>query len=222
MAPRAEIDMSKIPAAIEMLDAGKSKKEVCAFIGMAYNTTRLSQIIEKFLSDCEVDKEQRRKRRGKPVSQQELANFCEAYLIDDDSIEAISNRFFRSQAIVKSALDKAGALLKDSTATPLSPSILPEPSVREEFAVGEKVWSAQYNCLAEVVKVVKEDTYRLYLLDPSMHRYVHAMNYDIGSLQHLKSIGVNIDRLGNVMGVEEIHSLLREALTAARKQENKR
>ena len=87
--PKRDIDTSKIPEAIQLLDAGKTKKFVCEFLGMPYNTTRLTSLIQEYLDGVKVDKEQRRKRRGKPITPTEVSNFCEAYLIDDESMKDI-------------------------------------------------------------------------------------------------------------------------------------
>ena len=83
MARATEVDSKKIPTAIQMLEGGSTKKDVCAFLGMAYNTTRLGVLIEEYLNGVERDKEQRKKRRGKPISQDEVVNIVEAYFADD-------------------------------------------------------------------------------------------------------------------------------------------
>lgn len=216
--PTTSIDTKKIPEAIAMLDNGATKKAVCAFLGMAYNTTRLQTEIDDYLSGVERDKEQRRKRRGKPISKDELVNMIEAYLIYNESLDAIASRYYRSQALVRAALDGAGALLKSNAAAdPLNPTEVPEQAISETFEIGERVWNTQYGCIAEIKKELPNGVYRMYLLDSDQHRYVHAYNYDIASLRHLKAIGVDTSRLGNIMSRDEIITLINEALTKARK-----
>ena len=214
--PRTEVDDKKIPAAIQMLDEGSTKKDVCAFLGIAYNTARLGTLIEEYLSGVERDKEQRRKRRGKPVSQDEVVNVIEAYF-SDDSISDIANRFYRSEVMIKSILEKHGALLRDNKADPLNPSLLPDNAVAESFEIGELVWSAAYSCVAEIKAKCGEDGYRIYLLDRDNHRYSNQYTYDLGSLKHLESLGVNITKLGSIMPRDEVVALLNEAVRGANK-----
>ncbi len=204
--PTTSIDTKKIPEAIAMLDNGATKKAVCAFLGMAYNTTRLQTEIDDYLSGVERDKEQRRKRRGKPISKDELVNMIEAYLINNDSIAAIGERYYRSTALVTATLDSVGALLKSNKAAdPLHPAEVPEQ-----------------DCVAEIKKELPNGVYRMYLLDADQHRYVHAYNYDIASLKHLEVLGVDTSRLGNIMSRDEIITLINEALIKAKKNADHR
>ena len=219
--PRTEVDDKKIPAAIQMLDEGSTKKDVCAFLGIAYNTARLGTLIEEYISGVERNKEQRRLRRGKPVSQDEVVNAIEAYM-SGDSISDIANRFYRSEVMIKSILEKHGALLRDNKADPLNPSFLPDNAVAESFEIGELVWSAAYSCVAEIKAKCGEDGYRIYLLDRDNHRYSNQYTYDLGSLKHLESLGVNITKLGSIMPRDEVVALLNEAVRNANKNKVER
>ena len=219
--PRTEVDDKKIPAAIQMLDEGSTKKDVCAFLGIAYNTARLGTLIEEYISGVERSKEQRRLRRGKPVSQNEVVNAIEAYM-SGDSISDIANRFYRSEVMIKSILEKHGALLRDNKADPLNPSFLPDNAVAESFEIGELVWSAAYSCVAEIKAKCGEDGYRIYLLDRDNHRYSNQYTYDLGSLKHLESLGVNITKLGSIMPRDEVVALLNEAVRNANKNKVER
>lgn len=214
--PTTSIDTKKIPEAIKMLDSGSTKKDVCAFLGMSYNTSRLASLIEDYLSGVERDKEQRRKRRGKPMSQDEIVNVIEAYLADD-SITDIANRFYRSEAMIKAVLEANGAMLRDSKADPLNPSILPENAVAESFEIGEHVWVSAYSCVGEIKAKCGENGYRVYLLDRDNHRYTNQYTYDLGSLKHLELLGVDVTKLGSVMPRDEVISLLNEAVCGANK-----
>lgn len=223
MAPRqkTEINTSRIPQAIHMLDDGATKKDVCAYLGMAYNTTRLATVIEDYLSGVERDREQRRKRRGTALSQQEIVNIIEAYM-SDDSISDIANRFYRSEALIKATLDKYGALLRDNKADPLNPSVLPDNAMSDTFEVGERVWVAAYSMVGEIKKKISQDGYRVYLLDRDYHRYVNQYAHDLGSLKHLEVLGVDTSRFGSVMGRDEVITLLNEAVTNSNKNKVER
>ena len=222
MAPRikTEINYSRMPQAIQMLEEGSSKKAVCDFLGMAYNVKRLAQEIEDFQTGIERDREQRRLRRGKPISNDELVNMIEAYM-SEDSISDIANRFYRSEALVKSVLETAGAMLRDSKANPLAPSLLPDNAMSDSFEMGEKVWVAAYNCCGEIKAKCGDNGYRVYLLDRDQHRYTNQYTHDLGSLRHLEVLGVNTKNFGSFMNRDEVITLLNEAVRGANKNMDK-
>lgn len=218
--PTTSIDTKKIPEAIAMLDNGATKKAVCAFLGMAYNTTRLQTEIDDYLSGVERSKEQRRLRRGKAILDTELVNIIESY-ISGDSIANIADRFYRSEALVKSTLEKHGALLRDSKANPLSPSILPDNAMSDSFEEGDIVWLAAYSMIGEIKKKISPDGYRVYILNRDYHRYVNQYAHDLGSMKYLESLGVDVKRFGSIMPRDEVIALLNEAVRGANKNNDK-
>lgn len=216
-APVLDYDKKKIPQVIKMLEENETKKAACEFLGIKYNVTRLQKIIEDYETEKERDTTMRAKRRGTPISDLERVNMIEAYLLNDDPIAAIAARFYRSPQLVSLTLERAGVLIKCSP-DPLNPSLLPEECIQEEFSIGEIVWVPGYNCTGEIKKSHGNGGYRIYLLDPTQHRNVNYMWWDIGSLRHIQALGVNITQLTNVMGVTEIRELLGEALRKAKQQ----
>lgn len=218
--PTTSIDTKKIPEAIKMLDSGSTKKDVCAFLGMSYNTSRLASLIEDYLSGVERSKEQRRLRRGKAILDTELVNIIESYM-SGDSIANIADRFYRSEALVKSTLEKHGALLRDSKANPLSPSILPDNAMSDSFEEGDIVWLAAYSMIGEIKKKISPDGYRVYILNRDYHRYVNQYAHDLGSMKYLESLGVDVKRFGSIMPRDEVIALLNEAVRGANKNNDK-
>lgn len=218
-APSTDVDMSKIPQAIIMLENKETKKAVCEFIGIPYNTTRLQKLIDTFIEDKNREAEQRKKRRGTAITSIEITNMIEAYLLDNEPISVIAKRFYRSEALIKYTLERNGVLFKaKSTPNPMKPSMLPEECIQEEFHVGETVWVPGYNCVGEIMKHHGDGAYRIYLLDASQHRYVNYMWWDIGSLKHIQALGVDLSKLQNILGKEERNALMREALKKVKQQ----
>lgn len=85
---------------------------------------------------------------------------------------------------------------------------------------GEVVWLPGYQCLAEVVKEVPSKqgkAYQLYLLDADRHQYVNIMYWDIGSLRHLRELGVDINSRGTYLNGTTCAETLNKALLAAKK-----
>lgn len=223
MAPRqkAEISDEQFKAAATALEAGATKKAACEILGIPYNTTRLTSLLENFAKAKEVETRLRKAKRGTPITDQEMVTTLEMYF-DDESLESISKRMHRSLPLIKFKLEQSGAMLKSrSTVNPASPPMIPEECLQENFELKEKVWVAGYNCLGEIDKRLDQEgdaVYRVYLLDRHNHRYVYYPWYELGSLRHLSTIGLNIDKLGSIMGKEERDMLLREALTKAKMQ----
>lgn len=222
MARAQQVDISdeQYKRAIEILEVEKgTKKAACEALGISYSTTRLATLIDKWKESQDKEKELRAKKRGTPVTQQEIVTMIEMYF-EDQGITAISKRMHRSEAIVKYYLETSGALLKAKAAPdPLNPPMLPELCMCEDFEEGEHVWAAAYNCVAEIKsRLVSngETAYKIYLLDRDNHRYSYQPWYDLGSLRHLKELGLDIGTLGSTMGKEERNALLAEALRKAR------
>ena len=57
-----------------------SKKDACAMLGMAYNTTRLGTIINTFKEKQARDAKRRAEKRGKPASQDEVIYAIQEYI----------------------------------------------------------------------------------------------------------------------------------------------
>ena len=83
---------SNIEYVISLLEAEKpiTKKDACAILNIAYNTTRLTQIITKYKEGKERTAKKRAEKRGKPLSQDEVVYIIQEY-ISGSTIDSISN-----------------------------------------------------------------------------------------------------------------------------------
>lgn len=218
---KQDYNSANIPAVIKILEEGATKKAACDLLGIAYNTKRLQDIIDKYISDKEYDAARRKAKRGTAIEGDELVNIIESYLIYNASIDTLSKKYHRPTAAIKSVLYRSGAMLKaQETPNPLRPSELPEESILgedEEFELKQLVWVAGYQCVGEVRKNFGNGVYRVYLLDPGYHRNVTFNWYDLGNLKHLEALGVNLKELsGGYMRQEEIIEIMSESLRKAR------
>ncbi len=63
--------------------------------------------------------------------------------------------------------------------------------------------------------------YRIYLLSESKQQYVNYMYWDIASVEHLVSLGVDIKSLGFKWSKEDVAELVNNAVKAALKLEKR-
>ena len=84
-----------------------TKKEACDILNIAYNTTRLNKIIEEYHEKKAYTAQRKKKLRGQPASQAEIAEACESYL-QGGTISEISKSLFRSPSFVRALLEKVG------------------------------------------------------------------------------------------------------------------
>lgn len=223
----ADVTEDQFEMALAEREQGATKKRQCEILGINYNTKRLDEMLENYLSEKEHRKEMMRKNRTKPLTPQEEINMAEAYLTGD-AIEEIAKRYYRSPALVRRRLELMGLLdfkLRES-ADPLNPAMVPEEAMSERFAIGQKVWVPGYKCLGEVMAEHKPNAdgiyaYRVYLLASNKHRNVNFYAYDLGSLKYLEEKGIDPNVLQDNMSREDIVYTLNAALLAARKNANK-
>ena len=217
---KQDYNVQAIPAVIKMLEDGATKKAACETLGIAYNTKRLQDIIDQYISDKEHSQIRRKAKRGTPIEGIELTSMIESYLIMDSSFDMMSKQFHRPVEAIRMALWRSGAILKtQERANPLWPSQLPDECFLEEgteFELGQLVWVPGYGCLGEIRRNHGKGQYRVYLLDRDQHRNVNFDWYDLGSLKHLEALGVNLKQLGGHMAQDEIREILFETMKKAR------
>ena len=215
---------SNIQHVIGLLNAKSpiTKKEACSILNISYNTTRLKTIIEEFVEKKDYRDRRKSENRGKPASKFEITNAIESFL-HGNNISDISQRMYRSPSFVKGIIERAGVprkRSKEERGGAYVPYFLPDECVRDTFDVGEIVWSASYDQAATVEKEMTNMDYEakygakcycIYVFEklewnPDMYVRgwvgeqtvgftAYSQAYDLGSLKHLESYGVDIARL---------------------------
>lgn len=188
-----DISDEQYAAAIENLENGGTKKKSCEILGVSNNKTMV-RLIEEHIARKENDRIMRRKVRRQPIMQRDVVNWITDYL-QGDTFGELSERYYRSQAVIKDRIEAAGALLRvNEKINPLDPPLLPDQCMADSFEVGEIVWSAKYGCAVEVTGMYK-DAYRIRVATPSTQESAYQAVYELGSLKHLREMGVDIDLL---------------------------
>lgn len=93
---------------------------------------------------------------------------------------------------------------------------------RSIVVMGEKCWIPGYQCLGEVIKEVPSaqfTSYRVQLIHEDKQQYISLPYFEIGSLSHLKSMGVDIDRLGHAYSGTTCMEILNKAIRLGNKRD---
>jgi hypothetical protein len=172
-----------------------TKKDACQILNIAYNTTRLGQLIDRYKDKKQRETKRRAELRGKPLTTEETAYIIGEYL-EGTSVEEISRSTYRSREKVAQALVEANVPTRPASYNYFRPELIPDDATRERFKVGEVVWSAQYDSAAAIEK---EDThptwgfiYRVWLLSERWKQYANVPACELASLEHLRKLGVRV------------------------------
>ena len=202
MATRANKENELLtPANLDRVIAGfeatpkMTKKDACAILGIAYNTTRLDSLIEKYLEKNARDAARRAALRGKPATSEEITYVIQEYL-EGSTIDAISKSTFRGPTFIKAILEKYDVPVRQTSHSYFSPELIPDGAVRDRFTVGEVVYSARYDSIARVD--TEQETrehgwiYRIWLLADKWKQSAYQEANELASLEHLRKLGVRV------------------------------
>ena len=191
-----EASLERVIALLEPTE-GKpiTKKEACGILCIAYNTTRLGALIEKFKEKKAKDAARRAALRGKPATTDEIIFAISEYL-GGATIDSISKSTFRGPAFIHGILQNASVPVRASGNNYFNPELIPESAVRSSYRIGEVVWSSRYDSLARVDLEFKtkdgENGYRIWLMDERWLQCANQPASELASLEHLREIGVKI------------------------------
>ena len=122
-----------------------TKKQACDILNIAYNTTRLSNIIEEYDEQKQYTKKRKAGLRGRPATDAEINEACSSFL-GGDTISDISKRLFRSAGFVRAVLERVGVPSRPNNKEErLTPHYFPDECVAEDFKTGEIAWSSVYH-----------------------------------------------------------------------------
>lgn len=173
-----------------------TKKLACELLGMAYNTTRLGNILQQFKDKKERDRKHRAAKRGTAATKDEILYIIPEYL-QGATLDNIANSIYRSSAFVKNVLETYSVPIRASSHDYFKPELIPEAAVRERFKVDEVVYSARYDSIARIdaEREFSEKhgwVYRLWLLSEKWKQSCYQPASELASLQHLKELGIKI------------------------------
>lgn len=189
-----KLDNANIARVIKLLSAEKpiTKKEACQLLNISYNTTRLGNIIESYNSKIEFVKKRRDQNKGKPVSDFEVKEIVQNYLIGV-SKQQISDMLYRPISTINGVLNRYH-IPERGKGDYHKPEAIPDESLSEDFEAGELAWSARYNTVVEITKLVSHDKehgniYRIWVFG-RFNQFALQPWYELGKLDIVKQLGI--------------------------------
>lgn len=183
------LDDASIERVIKHLEEKGTKKDACAILGIAYNTTRLGTIIDKYQERKAADATRRAEKRGKPATSAEIQFVVTSYL-EGATIDHISSSLYRSAIFVRNILDKHSVPIRQTGHSYFRPGLVPDEAMRDEFKIGAKVYSMRYDSLARIDGEFKKGVYRVFLLSEKQNQFAYQPAEELASLEHLEKLGV--------------------------------
>lgn len=169
-----------------------TKKDACAILNIAYNTARLNTLIEKHKEKKAKDKERRAALRGKPATETEIQFVIQEYL-EGATVDSITQKLYRSSDFVLNILDKYGVPRRQRAHDYFKPELIPEEAMRDRFNIGDIVYSARYDSIAEVKAELFQNNqfvYRIWLLSQKWSQSAYQEAAELASLDHLTKLGI--------------------------------
>jgi hypothetical protein len=196
--PAEKLDAANMTRVISLLEAEKpiTKKLACEMLNISYNVTRLGTLIEKFKDQQATIKRRRSELRGKPPTPDEIRYIVAEYM-EGATIDSITEKTYRGNVFVKNVLEEAAVPERGTGATYFVPELVPEPAMRDRFAIGEMVYSMRYDSPAriDVEQFDKKRNcyiYRIWLTSEKWLQCAWQEVYELSSLEHLRNLGVKI------------------------------
>lgn len=193
-----DANLSKVIRLLEPAEEGKkpiTKKDACAMLGMAYNTTRLGTIIEEYKQKQVRTAQRKSQLRGKPATQEEKVFIITEYL-NGETVDAISKMTYRSSRFIKDILEGNSVPIRVPGSSYFSPELIPDGAIRDRFKIGEVVYSSRYDSTARIDAEQKSEKYgwiyRIWLLADKWQQNAYQEASELASLEHLREMGVRI------------------------------
>jgi len=168
-APAQEISEAKIRNAIWYLKNGKTKKFVCEFLGMAYNTKKLDSLIDEFHKKNEREAELKKAAKTKVFTQKEKQAIASQYLAGEAQSN-LAKQYFISPQRIKNILIEMNTPIRGRGKNSEAKVDHIVQDLEIKFKAGDKVFLARYNCFALIHQVYDEE-YVEYL-ENGRQRYV--------------------------------------------------
>lgn len=154
------IQEADLRVATWMSNSGKTKKSICEFLKISYNTTKLAKILNDFQTELSRQEEQKKLNKRKVFTDEEEKLIVKKYL-EVNSMAKVAEEFFISAAKVKTILIRQQTPIK-SRKTVLVDHIIQD--LDSPFALGDFVFSKIHKTKCQITRKYDEN-YVEYLKD---------------------------------------------------------
>jgi hypothetical protein len=177
-------------------DAPVTKKAACEILHISYNTTRLNRIIAEHKDKIEYNRKRIAANKGREFSDLELKDLVIRFL-SGDSVSGIADVMYRSVHVVKNEIKRLKLPERNKDSTYHNPDLMPDEMVSDVFENGEYVWSAKYNCVAEINDgewdtVNQCNIYRIWIFG-KYNQFGIQPAYELGKLEILRQFKLRDD-----------------------------
>lgn len=193
------LDDSTVGRVVSLLEDKKpiTKKEACEILNISYNTARLNKIVENYKDKKAFAEKRRKENLRKPLDDYDKKYVVKEYL-RGRSNSAIANDLFRPVTHVNNFIEEIGLPKKVAGATYWTPSYITDETLSKEYTDNEIVWAARYNCVAEIMKKLKDTDdgpiYSLWVYGKKQEFAVQPW-WELGKLTCLDELGLTVDDL---------------------------
>lgn len=172
-----------------------TKKDACQILGIAYNTTRLTSLIEKYRERQAYEAKRRGELRGKPATAEEIAYIIGEY-IEGATVDSISKSTYRPSGFINRVLSDNSCPIRQTSHDYFRPELIPDGAVRPRYNIGEIVYSARYDSIARIDAETEDKrhgwVYRIWLLADKWKQSAYQEACELASLEHLRKLGVRV------------------------------
>lgn len=200
------LDDTTISRVVVLLEQEKpiTKKAACEILNINYSTIRLGKIIQEYKDKIEYTKKRMKINKGKPFNDFELKELVADYL-NGESITNIASNLYRSIHVVKKKIIELNLPERTKNSTYWNPNLIPDEAVSEFFEIGELVWAAKYNAVAEIrnIKsktalldnlVIDVDTVYSIWVFGKHNEFAYQPWWELGKLEAVKQFGLTVDK----------------------------
>ena len=177
-------------------EQGYTKKKACEELNISYNVGRLNRIIEEYEKKLEYTKRRFQQNKGQPFSDLEIQELVADYL-NGDSVAKIANQLYRTSHIVKKKIADLNLPERSRKPTYQNPDMIPDEAVAEEFEIGELVWSARYNAVAEIrgrrENGIDSLVYSIYVFGKH-NEFAYQPWWELGKLEVVKKLNIPVEK----------------------------
>jgi hypothetical protein len=147
------ISEADLRVAVWMSNQGKTKKAICEYLKIKYNTTRLAKLLEQFKQELDRQADMKKAARGKKFTDEEKDLIVKRY-IEVGSMAKVADEYYVSAAKIKNILLEKQVPIK-SRKTVLVDHI--HQDLDTAFNIGDIVFSRLHKTRCEIKQKYDED-----------------------------------------------------------------